>query len=44
MSFNKNTGIGKIFMTNISSYTDNELLKEMVAIWDKLSEYESKFE
>ncbi|MEZ4859199.1 MAG: serine hydrolase [Flavobacteriaceae bacterium] len=44
MSFDKNTGIGKIFMTNISSYTDNELLKEMVAIWNKLSEYESKFE
>lgn len=44
MSFNKATGIGKIFMTNISSYKDDSLLKEMVAIWNKMDEYELKFE
>lgn len=43
MSFNKVTGIGKIFMTNISSYQNDELLKEMIEIWNTLNEYESKF-
>jgi hypothetical protein len=43
MSFDKTTGIGKIFITNISSYKDDSLLKVMIAIWNKLGEYESKF-
>ncbi|PIV50609.1 MAG: hypothetical protein COS19_03790 [Flavobacteriaceae bacterium CG02_land_8_20_14_3_00_34_13] len=43
MSFDRTTGTGKIFITNISSYNDNSLLKEMIAIWNKLGEYESKF-
>jgi len=42
MSFNKNTGIGKLFMANISSYKDDSLLKKMIGIWRKLGEYESK--
>ena len=41
MSFNKVTGIGKIFITNISSYRDDKLLKEMVRVWRKLEDYES---
>lgn len=41
MSFNKVTGIGKIFITNISSYRDDKLLKEMVGVWRKLEDYES---
>ena len=44
MSFDKNTGIGKVFMTNISSYLDDSLLKEMIGVWRKLAEYESKFD
>ena len=42
MSFDKETRIGKIFMTNISSYNNEDLLKEMIAIWKKLGEYENK--
>ena len=44
MSFDKTTGIGKLFMTNISSYKNDELLQEMIAIWKKLGNYESRFE
>lgn len=32
MSFNKKTGIGKIFIANISSYNDSKLLAEMITI------------
>ncbi len=41
MNFNKKTGIGKIFMTNISSYKNDQLIKEMLSIWRKMAEYES---
>lgn len=41
MSFDKETGIGKIFITNISSYKNDELLKEMIGVWNKLAEFES---
>lgn len=41
MGFDKTTGIGKLFMTNISSYKNGNLLQEMIAIWKKLSQYES---
>jgi len=43
MNFDKKTGLGKIFMTNISSYENEDLLEEMITIWKKLGEYESKF-
>lgn len=42
MSFNKTTGIGKVFITNISSYQDDKLLKEMIGIWNKMGEFETK--
>ncbi|MFK8057993.1 MAG: serine hydrolase domain-containing protein [Saprospiraceae bacterium] len=39
MNFNKVTGVGKIFMTNISSYNNDDLLKEMVSIWKTLDKH-----
>ncbi|WP_350290375.1 serine hydrolase domain-containing protein [uncultured Croceitalea sp.] len=33
MSFDKETGIGKILMTNISSYASDNILKQVVKIW-----------
>lgn len=41
MSFDKTTGIGKVFMSNISPYKE-ELLEQMIAVWKKLDEYETK--
>lgn len=43
MNFNPATGIGKVFMTNISSYESNKLLNQMIAIWDNLTKVESGF-
>lgn len=36
MSFDKETGIGKILLTNISSYDSDNILKQVVQIWDAL--------
>lgn len=36
MSFDKETGIGKILLTNISSYASDNILKQVVKIWDAL--------
>lgn len=33
MGFDKETGIGKILLTNISSYTSDDILKQVVKIW-----------
>ena len=43
MSFDRKTGIGKVFLTNISSYQDDELLKQMIGIWRKMDEYKASF-
>lgn len=39
MIFNKKTGIGKIFIANISSYNDSNLLAEMITIWKTMDDY-----
>ncbi|MEO0731524.1 MAG: serine hydrolase domain-containing protein [Bacteroidota bacterium] len=39
MSFDKATGIGKILLTNISSYQDESKLRQIVKVWQKLDEY-----
>lgn len=36
MSFDKEKGYGRIFMTNISSYKDQKLIPQMVEIWKLL--------
>ncbi len=36
MSFDKEKGYGRIFMTNISSYKDQQLIPQMVDIWKLL--------
>jgi len=36
MSFDKEKGYGRIFMTNISSYKDRKLIPQMVEIWKLL--------
>lgn len=36
MSFDKETGIGKLLLTNISSYDSDTILKQVVKIWDAL--------
>lgn len=43
MNFDKKTGIGKIFMTNISSYESEDLLQEMIAVWRKIGDFEKRF-
>ncbi len=39
MSFDKETGLGRIFMTNISSYASNDILNQVVKIWNCLQDY-----
>lgn len=41
MFFNSKTKIGKIFLTNTD--LDNKGVKKLIAIWEKLEEYENKF-
>lgn len=36
MNFDKETGIGKVLLTNISSYESDNLLKQVVKIWDAI--------
>ncbi len=36
MGFDKETGIGKILLTNISSYASDDLLKQVIRIWEAL--------
>lgn len=33
MSFDKETGIGKVLLTNISSYASDDILKQVIKIW-----------
>ncbi|MFK7811312.1 MAG: serine hydrolase domain-containing protein [Maribacter sp.] len=36
MSFDKETGIGKILLTNISSYASDNIMKQVVKIWNAI--------
>jgi CubicO group peptidase (beta-lactamase class C family) len=43
MFFDKNTGIGKIFVTNCELEADKNLVPQFIQVWQTLSEYENKF-
>lgn len=43
MGFDKNTGAGKLFMTNISSYRSGSVLEEVSNIWKKIDDMISDF-
>ena len=39
MRFDKDTGMGTLFLTNISSYSSDHILKQVVNIWDTMQSF-----
>lgn len=43
LALDSQTNVGKIFLTNISSYEDSSLIPEMLQIWKSLDKYGAKY-